>query len=204
MTTGDFKKPQKERNYVKSSQELEQHDQRSYAEHDQTQRLESAHASEDYSVKSDLEMSDEEILRRFKVSLTSNIIPTAPEISGYHLCWVPVHSNNHYDTVEFRQQVGYSVVKPEEVPKFSSGANRSGEIEGTVSHNELVLMKIPNRLYQIYMKDSHHTQPLEQERVIKQTITSMEDKNGESLVRDAAEMTGINSLARKVKDPHFN
>lgn len=198
MARGDLKKPSQNRNYVKSDSEL------GYSESDHEFKVEASMASEDYSVQGDAELSDAELLKRYRVSMTSNIMPTLPAIEGFHLCWVPQTSNNHYDTVDFRKQVGYAVVKPEEVPGFMSMSNRSGQIEGCVSHNELILMKIPQRLYQMWMKESHHTQPNEQEKSIQQAIKQMQYKDGQSLVRDEHEMDGINKLARKVKDPIFN
>lgn len=204
MAKGDHIKPNRNKQYSKTESELAAEDtMMSEAESDQDFKVEASMASEDYSAQSDEHLSDKELLRRFRTSLTSNILPTVPEISGYHVCWVPEHSNNIYDTVNHRKQIGYSVVKPEEVPSYMNTSNRAGTIEACVSFNELVLMKIPTRLYQLYMKDSHHTQPNEQERVIKQSIKQMEDKDGASVVRDEAEMTGIRNLARKVAEPTF-
>jgi len=199
MSKGDFRKPIKNKQYIKSDAELSQTED----EADHQFRVEAAYAAEDYSVKGDVELSDAELLRQFRVSMTSNILPNLPKIEGYHLCWIPAQSNNQYDTIDFRKRVGYSVVKPEEVPGFHPASNRAGDIDGCVSYNELILMKIPVRLYQLYMKESHHTQPLEQERAIKQTISAMEDKDGQNIARDQNEMTGINNLARKVAEPTF-
>ena len=54
------------------------------------------------------------------------------------------------------------------------------------------------------MKESHHTQPNEQERSIKEIIEGkFVDQEGKSVVRDKAEMTGMNRLARKVAEPTF-
>jgi hypothetical protein len=173
------------------------------AEHDVSFKVESSHASQDLSVKSDAELSDAELLRRYRVSLTSNILPELPRIEGFHVCWVPMTSNNIYDTVDYRRGIGYSVVKQEEVPGFKSPSNRAGEYEACVSHNELILMKLPSRLFQLYSVDTHHNQPNDQERVIQQNIVQMRDNEGNSIVRDTHEMTGINRLARKTKDPVF-
>ena len=191
-------KPGKGRHYVKSSEQL-----RTEAEDDQAFKIEAAMADDDYSVKGDVELSDEEFLKRARVSLTSNVLPKPPALAGYHTCWIPQTSNNTYDTVDYRKSIGYSVVKPEEVPSFLSSSNRSGQIEGCVSHNELVLMKMPLRLYNLLMKEYHHEQPMEQERVIKQNIVQMSDNEGNNIVRDEHEMTGIRSLARKVREPNF-
>lgn len=199
MKNNEFRKPVKNKQYIKSDAELAQTE----AEADHQFKIEAALAADDHSVESEYELSDAELLRRFRVSMTSNILPNLPKIEGYHLCWIPAQSNNQYDTIDFRKRVGYSVVKPEEVPGFAPSSNRSGQIEGCVSYNELILMKIPTRLYQMWMKESHHTQPLEQERAIKQTISAMEDKDGSNIARDQHEMTGINNLARKVAEPTF-
>jgi len=173
------------------------------AEHDISAKVEGSLSSQDYPVQGDATMSDAELLRRYRVSLTSNILPTIPSIDGFHVCWVPMNSNNIYDTVDYRRGIGYSVVKQEEIPAFQSPSNRSGQIEGCVSHNEMILMKLPSKLYQMYSLDTHHSQPNEQERTIQQNIVQMQDNEGNSIVRDSAEMTGINRLARKTKDPVF-
>lgn len=171
---------------------------------DHKAKMEADHTSLDHSVQGDVELSDAELLRRFRTSMLNSVLPDAPEIPGFKLCWVPETSNNIFDTVEFRKKLGYEVVKASEVPKFQSTSNRSGQVEGCVSHQELILMKIPYRIWQMYMAENHHTSPLDQERAIKQKIQDMSDPTGKSLVRDLPEMTGINKLARNVKMPVFN
>ncbi len=166
-------------------------------------------AAQDHSVKDGFEMDDEEALRRFRTSLTSNILPEVPHIEGYHLCWVPKESNNMFDTVAHRLRLHYTIVKPEELSAgaLPSNTNRSAEFEGAVSFNELILMKLPARLYQIYATDTHHTQPLEQERVIKQRIDDLRgatDSSGRGLVTtDGGAEDGFNRLARKTSTPTF-
>lgn len=199
MSNGEFKKPVKNRQFIKSSEELA-------ATHEQLEqdfKVEAAHAEDSYSSLSDNQLSDAEFLKRLRDTSNSNLLPDVPKIDGFHFCWIPQTSNNHFDTVSFRQNLGYSIVKPEEIPNYTISSNRSGEIEGCISYSEMILMKIPSRLYNLLMKDSHHNQPNEQERVIKQTITNMEDKHGENITRDLHEMTGINKLARKVAEPTF-
>jgi len=203
MARGDLRKPIRKREYIQSNEELAAKDQFTEAEADHSFKVEAAHAADDYSVQGDVDLSDKELLKRFRESLTSNILPTLPKIEGYHLCWVPQTSNNQYDTVEFRKRLGYAIVKPEEAPAYLTQSNRSGQFEGCISFNEMILMKIPERFYQLLMKEYHHTQPNEQELSIKQNIKRMEYKDGESVVRDEQEMDGINKLARKVKDPTF-
>ncbi len=195
----DFKKqpdPYKKNHVKKLPGETE-------AEVDREFRNENSYATEDYSAKGDVELSDSEYLRRARALQSGSALPEAPAIPGFHTCWAVHKSNNSYDTIDHRQRLGYALVKPEEVPSYASPSNRGGEFDGCVSHNELVLMKIPTRYYHILMKDVHHDQPMDQERAIKQNIVQMHDNDGNEIVRDLPEMTGINNLARKVKEPTF-
>lgn len=168
-------------------------------------KAESSLAAQDLTILANNELSEEEFLKRARTLSSASVLPKPPEIPGFHLLWAPVHSQNISDTVQFKQSLGYVIVKPEEVQNFASQSNRSGQVEGCVSHNELVLMKIPNKYYNMLMKEAHHDQPLLQEQSIKQRIReNMNDNEGKSVIRDEAEMTGINSLARKVPEPQFN
>ena len=174
------------------------------AETDLAAKAASNPSSMDFPATEGAELSDAEVLRRFRTSLANTVLPSTPNLPGFHVCWVPMTSNNQSDTVDARKQLGYAVVKEEEVPTYISPSNRSAQFEGCVSHNELILMKLPLRLYQIYMKDSHHTQPMEQERSIKADIDAkLVDEEGATVKRDEAEMTGMRRLARKVKEPTF-
>lgn len=200
---GNFRKPSKNRQYVNKPSAEKPEPDFTVAENEQAARVAASTASEDLSGQED-ELSDAEYLRRYRTSLSNTVLPAAPKMAGFHLCWVPLASNNRFDTVDMRKQLGYVVVKPEEVPEFVSPSNRGAQFDGCVSHNELILMKIPLRLYNLHMKDSHHVQPNEQERIIKDDIANkMVDKEGNSIVKDGAEMTGMNRLARKVAEPTF-
>ena len=161
-------------------------------------------AATDYSVRGEVELSDAEYVRRFRSEQSGNILPKPPEIPGFHTCWVPETSNNMHDNITQRQRLGYAIVKQDELPSFVSPSNRAGQYEGCVSHNELILMKIPDRFYQLLMQDAHYTQPYEQEASVKQKMLGQfVDKSGDSLTRDTNEMTGVNQLARKVAVPKF-
>lgn len=200
----NFRKTEKNNHYVKKNVPAVPEPDFTLSDADRAARAASNPSSEDLSVKDDPYLSDAEALSKFKSAMSSTVLPNAPVIPGFHLCWVPISSNNSSDTIDFRKTIGYAVVKEEEVPGFISPSNRSAQFDGCVSHNELILMKLPMRLYQMYMRENHHTQPLEQERIIKDRILDMKDKDGSSLARDKQEMTGINRLARKVAEPTFN
>lgn len=172
---------------------------------DKLSREGAGYEAEDYSVKGDEMLSDAELLRRFIESSSNNILPNIPQIPGFHSCWVANNNVNKQDTIDVRRRIGYSIVKPEEIPNYDNTSNRGAEHEGCVSFNELVLMKLPERLYHMYMRENHHTSPLEQERSVKERMVNIgNDKEGNSVARDLNEMSGVNSLARKVKEPTFN
>ena len=183
----------------------EQQAARTHAQADHAAALQNSHAAQDYPVMGNVELSDTEYLSRFRSEQSGNILPKPPEIPGYHTCWIPEKSNNAHDNVSTRERLGYSVVKHDELPGFCDTSNRSGQFEGCVSHEELILMKIPMRFYQLLMTDAHYTQPYEQEASIREKIKyQFVDKNGESIIRDADGTVGMNTLARKVKAPIFS
>ena len=199
-----FTKPIRTKQYVGKKTSVTTEPNFTAAEDDLAAHAAANPSSEDLSVKEDVELSDAEITKRYRLSLSNTVLPVAPNLPGFHVCWVPMSTNNHTDTVDFRKQLGYMLVKPEEVPGYQSPSNRSAQYEGCVTHNELVLMKVSLKIYALHMKESHHTQPNEQERSIKEIIEGkFVDQEGKSVVRDKAEMTGMNRLARKVAEPTF-
>jgi len=179
---------------------------RTHAEADHADKMRNSIAAQDYSVMGEVELSDHEYLSRFRSEQSGNILPKPPEIPGFHTCWIPETSNNMHDNIKTRERLGYVLVKHDEVPNFGVPDNRAGQFEGCVSHNELVLMKIPHRYYQLLMTDAHHTQPYEQEASVKQrTLDQFRDKTGASIIaKDGdADQSGLNNLARKVAVPKF-
>ncbi len=147
------------------------------------------------------DLSDEEALERLRTADTYSALPNPPKIPGYHLYWATT-ANNNKDVFE-KRQTGYTFVKPEEVPGFRTGGNRDGRMDGdVVNHNEMILMKIPERLYQLYMTEKHHTMPREAEEGIKyKVLGKMRNSGHGDLARDVGD--GITSLGEKRKAPIF-
>ncbi len=204
MSKSNFTKPVRTKQYVGKKTPVVAEPTFTAAEDELAARAAANPSSEDLSVKEDVDLSDAEVVARYRRSLSNTVLPVTPNLPGFHACWVPISTNNHTDTVDFRKQLGYILVRQEEIPNYVIPSNRSALVEGCVTHNELVLMKLPLRLYELYMKESHHIQPNEQERSIKEVIQErFVDPEGKSITRDTAEMTGINRLARKVAEPTF-
>lgn len=110
----------------------------------------------------------------FRDEWTANALPTPPEIPGFHLCWLS--TTNAYDPIHKRMRMGYEPVKIEEVPGFEHYKMKSGEYEGMVSVNEMILFKIPQELYQEMMAYFHHEKPLQDEEMLKQNQALVDEQ----------------------------
>ena len=134
----------------------------------------------------------------FRDEWTATALPTPPAIAGYHLCWLS--TSNSYDPIHKRIRMGYEPVKIEDVPGFESYKMKSGEWEGFVACNEMLLFKVPEDLYKDMMNYFHHEKPMEEESMIR-AKPELQDSN----VRSAGnqEDDGFASLG-KAPRPSFN
>ena len=89
------------------------------------------------------------------------VLPNLPEIAGQHVCWLS--TTNSQDPIHRRMQLGYTPIKPAEIPGFAFESIKSGEWAGCVGVNEMIAFKVPERLYQKYMTELHHRAPLREE-----------------------------------------
>ena len=142
--------------------------------------------------------SSSEKRTNFRDEWTATALPTPPDISGYHLCWLS--TTNSYDPIHKRIRMGYEPVKIEEVPGFESYKMKSGEWEGFVACNEMLLFKVPKDLYSEMMGYFHHEKPLEEESMIKNN-EALNDKNARSAGNQ--EDDGFASLGKATR-PSFN
>jgi hypothetical protein len=62
-----------------------------------------------------------------------------------------------------RQRWGYEPVKVQELPEFEAAGVKTGDYAGCIGVNEMILFKIPLRLYERYMREMHHDAPLKEE-----------------------------------------
>jgi hypothetical protein len=127
------------------------------------------------------------------------VLPQAPEIPGFHTCWLSTTSN--VDPVYKRLQMGYMLVKQNEIAGIGNQRITSGEFEGCVSINEMVLAKIPDELYQEIMLINHYERPLEEEGMLKaNAVIDEKDSDG----RQLGKVEGFDNLGRPAhKLPHF-
>jgi hypothetical protein len=145
----------------------------------------STRAQEDASRRAPEEqfVSSEERRRAFRSEWLQEALPTPPEIPGFHLCWLS--STNQYDPIHKRTRLGYTQVKADELPGFDTYKVKSGEHEGFVACNEMLLYKLPMDIYQDLMSEMHHYAPLDEQEKIQvqqEQLMGNKDSSGRPLV----------------------
>jgi hypothetical protein len=147
-------------------------------------------------------VSSEERRRMFRSEWLQEALPKPPEIPGFHLCWLS--TTNQYDPIHKRLRMGYEPVKASELPGFENYRVKSGEMEGFISCNEMVLYKIPMDIYQDIMAEMHHYAPLDEQEKIKvqqeQLIENSRDSRGKSLITVEGNSSDFD---RNLKAPTF-
>lgn len=135
----------------------------------------------------------------FRDEWMQNALPQPPSMEGYHLCWLS--TTNSYDPIHKRMRMGYEPVKSEEVPGFESFKMKSGEFEGFIACNEMLLFKIRKEHYQEMMSYFHHEKPLEEEQMIRNN-EALQDANAKSLASEQDD--GFKSLGKSKHSPVFS
>lgn len=121
-------------------------------------------AMSDRAITQRRQLTDEERVELLKRANFQSSLPNLPRIPGYHVCWV---STTHpSDTPQGRQQLGYTFIEHAEVPEFTYTDQKSADFPGVITWREMVGMKIPLHLYQLYMEELHHNEPAKQEESI--------------------------------------
>lgn len=113
-------------------------------------------------------LSDEERLDEFRKSFFQSVLPDLPTIPGYHVCWLT--TTNPRDSIQSRVRLGYEPIREEDVPGWEYAALKTGEWAGCIGVNEMVAFKLPMHLYEAYMREVHHEQPLAEEEKLTAVI----------------------------------
>ena len=107
------------------------------------------------------ELTDADRLDEYRKSFFQSALPDLPLIPGYHVCWLT--TTNPRDPIHGRMRLGYEPIKIKDVPGWEHSTVKSGEWEGIIGVNEMLAFKLPMRLYEDYMREAHHDQPLAEE-----------------------------------------
>jgi hypothetical protein len=146
------------------------------------------------------ELTDRERLELFRLSMFQNQLPSLTPIPGWHLCWLT--TANPRDSIQGRLRLGYQLLTPAEVPGWEANVLTSGPYEGCIGINEMVAAKLPIHLYEMYMTEAHHNQPLAEEGKLRSTLDAIREqaqgKGAQVHLED-----GMAALGRTLRRAHF-
>ena len=128
-------------------------------------------------------IADDRDLYDYDDEFDESIMPRLPEdlIPGYHIFWGT--TTNRYDTIEMRLRQGYTIVRPDEVVNYSryhfnKNVSAGTITDGAICVNELVLLKLPQAVYNKRVARDHHFKPLAEQRGLVDKMLAVADKVG--------------------------
>lgn len=125
-------------------------------------------------------LTAEERRNRLRAEYVQEVLPTPPEMPGFHLCWLS--TTNSSDPIFKRIQFGYTPVTKDDLPGFNAGTVKGGEHDGCLSCNEMLLFKLPMERYNDMMMLYHHDIPNEEEDHLRNNlVTADKDSSGRKL-----------------------
>ena len=146
-------------------------------------------------------VSSEERRKMWKDEWTQSALPNAPDIPGWHVCWLS--TTNSYDSIDKRIRLGYVPVKAEDVKGFENYRVKAGEHTGYIACNEMLLFKIPMDMYQEIMAHFHHDAPLEEANKIKMQAEQSVGRDSRGRALGQVEGEGIEQLDKPLPAPSF-
>jgi hypothetical protein len=150
-------------------------------------------------------LTAEERRAMIRSEFSQEALPSVPKMPGWHLCWLS--TTNSYDSVHKRMRIGYIPVRVSEAKGYENLSMNSGEFEGCISCNEMVLFKLPEETYQQIMAEFHHNMPLEEEEALKRALLPNGGSETDSTGRPIGEIlkeSDYDSLGKVPKAaPHF-
>lgn len=128
----------------------------------------------DRETTEDREIDEDERFELFRDAQFQSVLPDLPKKPGYHVCWLT--TSNPRDTIQRRIQMGYRLIRVEEVPGWDGVGLKTGDYAGVIGINEMVAAEIPERLYLRFMTEVHHTRPLSEEEKIRAMTQGMQER----------------------------
>ena len=139
--------------------------------------------------------------RRARNEFQQTVLPSIPDIPGFHLCWLA--TNSQYDPIHRRFSLGYAPVRADEMPGYDMYKVKDGDQSGHIMCNEMLLCKMPMDIYQDIMLEHHHYQPMDEADKIKvqqEQLVGQRDRSGKAM----GSIEGGLPDESNVKLPHFN
>ena len=145
-------------------------------------------------------LSASERRQQLRQEWVHEVLPKAPEIPGMHTVWLS--TTNSTDPIYKRIQLGYMPVMQAEIPEFGMGQFTvgSGEFQGCVACNEMLLFKVPLERYNDSMAIYHHDMPLESEQQIYERVKGHSAKDSDDRELTTVE-DGFNNLGKRPASP---
>jgi hypothetical protein len=137
----------------------------------------------------------------FRKRFFQSSLPDLPKIPGYHTCWLT--TTNPRDPIHGRIRLGYSILKSSELPGWEYVSLKTGEYAGCIGVNEMLASKIPTPLFEAYMREVHHDQPLEEERRIYEA-NEMKAEDARRMRAKLVIESGSEDLAQAPEPPPFS
>lgn len=132
----------------------------------------------DRPIAENREMSDRERLAErleiFRGQVANSALPDIPPIPGYHVCWLT--TTNPRDPIHQRVRMGYEPIKASDIPGFEQLSMKTGEYVGCVGVNEMLAFKLPEDIYQMYMREAHHDAPLREQERLNATMDAIHEQ----------------------------
>jgi hypothetical protein len=124
----------------------------------------------------DRDTLEDERFEAFRDSVTHSVLPNLPNMAGYHVCWLT--TSNLRDSIINRQRMGYELIRATDLPGYdwSQSQMKTGDYAGVIAVNEMVAARIPISLYNRFMREVHHDQPLAEEEKLYNTVAAMKDE----------------------------
>jgi hypothetical protein len=119
-------------------------------------------------------VSEDDRLEMFRNQLFNDALPDLPDMPGWHVCWLT--TTNPRDPIHRRMQLGYEPIRPEEVPGMEYATMKTGEYAGMIGVNEMLAFKLPQSLYQKFMREAHYDAPLREENKLAETAEIMREQ----------------------------
>lgn len=151
-------------------------------------------ASDDRAATQNRELSDEERLDEFRKSFFQSVLPDLPTIEGFHVCWLT--TTNPRDSIAGRTRLGYTPIKAEDCPGWEHASMKGGEYPGCIGVNEMIAFKLPMRLYEAFMYEAHHAQPLAEEEKLSSVIDVIREE------ASAAAKSGARGIKLQLEEGH--
>lgn len=119
-------------------------------------------------------VTDEERVEMFRQQFFQSALPDLPKIPGWHTCWLT--TTNPRDAIQMRVRLGYEPIRPDEVPGWEYATLKTGEYAGMIGVNEMLAFKLPDNLYQLYMREAHYDAPNREEGRLAETAEGIADE----------------------------